>query len=194
MKKPLATSDWERLWTLRRAGFCLDLLPHSGAQLELEACRGSDPVRIVSTDNFTWLQLSVVMRPRCWVSIVEASLLIDSPAREYHSIPQSRVPTEVQRFFRRPQSKTSRFTFGGSSVLHLPPRSRLPGCLLLGGELELPILLPGQTLPAELWLRDRGGCYYGTGFAWRGGIELSAGAGDEVCPGEKLVPPPVIIS
>jgi hypothetical protein len=194
MKKPLSASDWAVLCKLRRAGFCVDLLPHSGSQLDLEVYPGKDQVRFASTGNYTWMQLLVSLRASSWVSIVEASILINSPAREYHSISPSRVPPEVQSIFHRSRSKQFQFNVGAGSVLHLPPRLHLPGCLLLGGVEPLAILLPGQTLPAELWLRDREGRYYGTGFRWRGGTELTAGAGEEVCSEEKPVSAPVITS
>jgi|NGEPerStandDraft_6_1074524.scaffolds.fasta_scaffold04690_1 hypothetical protein len=117
-----------------------------------------------------------------FLSLVEASLLIHPPARTYRSFHQDHVPAEVRRIF--PPLKTLRFRVGGGSVLHLPPRVHLPGCLLLGGESPLPTLLPGQTLPAELWLCDREGRYYGTGFSWQGGIELSAVADNEAVRGK----------
>jgi hypothetical protein len=194
MKKPLSASDWAALWALRHAGFAIDMLPHSAPHLELGVYPGDDQVMIAANDNLTWVQVSVVLRASSWGSIVAASLLIDAPVREYHSVPRERVPTEVQSIFRRSRSKQFHFDVGGSSVLHVPPRLHLPGCLLFGGEDALPLLLPGQTLPAEIWLRDREGGYYGTGFAWRGGIELTAGAGEEFFPGEKPVPRPMSIS
>ncbi len=172
MKKPLTRCDWEPLWKLRRAGFALDLLPHSNPQLELEVYPGTDGVMFASTDNFSWVQLSVALRAFSLVSIVAAYLFVDLPAREYHSIPRDRIPPEAHRIFSRPLSKTLRFNVGEGCVLHLPPRLHLPGCLLLGGEHPLPVLLPGQALPAELWVCDREGRYYGTGFSWQGGTDL----------------------
>jgi hypothetical protein len=185
MKKPLTPADWAALWKLRRAGFALDLLPHTTPRLELDVYPDNDQVLITSTDNFTWVQLSVALRASSLVSIVDAYLLIDSPAREFRSVPRDRIPTAVHRLFPRSRSKTFRFTVGRDSVLHVLPRFPLRVGFLLGGELELPILLPGQTLPAELWLRDRDGRYFGTGFPWRGGIELSAVTGDEASSGRE---------
>jgi hypothetical protein len=58
-------------------------------------------------------------------------------------------------------------------VLHLPARTHLRGSFLLSGRHDLPLLRPGESLAAELWLRSREGIYYGAGLEWRFGAELS---------------------
>jgi hypothetical protein len=178
MKKPLTASDWATLWQLRRAGFALDLLPHSGPELEIDVYPQTSQPLIASGEIGTWVQLPVALRSRALVSIAESFLLLDAPRLEYRSVAENRLPAPVRAMVSRRRSPAFRFTSGAGqdSVLHLPARAHLRGSFLLAGQQELPNLVRGQSLPAELWLRDVEGRYYGAGFPWKPALAAESGS------------------
>jgi hypothetical protein len=178
MKKPLTASDWATLWQLRRAGFALDLLPHSDSRLKIDIYPQRSQPLIAAGGTLTWVQLPVALRSSALLTIVEVFLLLDAPPLEYRSLPDDRLPAPVRAMVARRRSRAFRFTSGAGQdpVLHLPGRSHLRASFLLAGQHALPNLAPGESLPAELWLRDVEGRYYGAGFPWKPALAAESGS------------------
>ena len=174
MKRPLTPGEWASLWRLRRAGFSLDLLAHNATGLTIDVFPQAARRLTSAGDPLTWIELPLSLRSNVLLSLVEVFLLLDPPL-EFRAAPEDAIPAAVRALVSGRQRRGFRFTRGAGeeSVLHLPARIHLRGSFLLSGHHDLPLLRPGESLAAELWLRSREGIYYGAGLEWRFGAELS---------------------